>query len=293
MDGSWQVACLQRNFHVTNPLSHFRYIRTTTFLGKINNRVRLSGLGSSHHNSLLINWLQSFFNDESLIAKTLIILYHIWKARNHLIFRNIDPNPIRIAFSAANMFLNYSADIPKKNTNQIHSSLIKWKCPPPGMIKLNFDGSVKLNSSASAGFILRNSSGTPILASAKSLGKSSIIVAEAMALRAGLQACLFHNHTQIEAEGDSKILIDCINKKIGIPWKIKPIIEDIWSLVPYFSSISFHHVWREANFAADAIADSVFDDGQALSWSTSYPVSVRNAIVFDLVNSGCFRGFCL
>ena len=215
MDGSWQVACLQRNFHVTNPLSHFRYIRTTTFLGKINNRVRLSGLGSSHHNSLLINWLQSFFNDESLIAKTLIILYHIWKARNHLIFRNIDPNPIRIAFSAANMFLNYSADIPKKNTNQIHSSLIKWKCPPPGMIKLNFDGSVKLNSSASAGFILRNSSGTPILASAKSLGKSSIIVAEAMALRAGLQACLFHNHTQIEAEGDSKILIDCINKKMA------------------------------------------------------------------------------
>lgn len=47
------------------------------------------------------------------------------------------------------------------------------------------------------------------------LGHSNVLVAEAYGLGVSLQAALLHNHLKIKIEGDSKILIDCINKKIA------------------------------------------------------------------------------
>ena len=42
------------------------------------------------------------------------------------------------------------------------------------------------------------------------LGKTNVLGAEATALRAGLQAYLFHGHRHVHVEGDSKILIDSV-----------------------------------------------------------------------------------
>ncbi|KAL6203208.1 hypothetical protein ACLB2K_026911 [Fragaria x ananassa] len=65
--------------------------------------------------------------------------------------------------------------------------VIKWKPPPPPNVnKLNFDGSVRNNSQAAAGFVVRNSLGNHILAASKKLGFTNVLVAEALALREGL-----------------------------------------------------------------------------------------------------------
>ena len=66
-----------------------------------------------------------------------------------------------------------------------------------------------------------------VLGSAKKLGTSNVICAEASGLRVGLQAALVHGHKNLEVEGDSKILIDSINDKCKIPWRIKILIQDI------------------------------------------------------------------
>ncbi|KAL6292491.1 hypothetical protein ACE6H2_000633 [Prunus campanulata] len=58
---------------------------------------------------------------------------------------------------------------------------IKWKPPPTGWIKLNFDGSIQ-NGNASTGFVLRDSDDHVVLVGAKCLGDQSVTVAEAMAL---------------------------------------------------------------------------------------------------------------
>ena len=65
------------------------------------------------------------------------------------------------------------------------------------------------------------------------------------------------------------------------------------SKVHHISSQSkFSHVWREANFVADAIAH-VGHSVDTASWIENFPPSVNKAINFDLCNLGCPRGFCL
>ena len=226
-----------------------------------------SGINLNSSYSSVISWLKSLDTDEIALSKCLIILYHIWKARNHLIFRNIEVNSTKIAFSAAYMFNTYAAG--KFKTKVLSATSlpkITWNRPPDGMIKLNFDGSVKADSTASSGFILRNSNGKPLLASSKLIGKSNVLCAEAFALKVGLHAALIHGHSKIQVEGDSKILIDSINKKCNIPWRIHSLVKDIWMLASNFATISFHHILREANFAADAVANFDNNFTSASSW---------------------------
>ena len=192
------------------------------------------------------------------------------------------------------MYVSYTSG--KFNSDSMQQSTgktITWKRPPDDFIKLNFDGSVKSDSTASAGFILRNTDGNPLLASSNSCGKSNVLCAEAFALRAGLYAALLNGHKKIMVEGDSKIVIDCLNNKCSIPWKILSIIKDIQTLAKLFSEISFTHIWREANFAADAVANIGQEELRALSWTSDFPPQVRKAVLFDLLNIGCIRGASL
>ena len=160
------------------------------------------------------------------------------------------------------------------------------------LLKLNFDGSVLHNNQASAGFVIRDSQGTPILASAKDIGHSSVVVAEAMALREGLRQAICIGHSHIIVEGDSNILIDSISGISPIPWRIKFLVQDIGRFASRCSQISFVHIWREANFVADAIAKA----GHSLNisvWENSLPLCAANAFHFDQLGCGCPRGSSL
>lgn len=66
---------------------------------------------------------------------------------------------------------------------------------------------MKHNHQAVAGFVMLDSEGNPLLASATDIGHSSVLVAEAMALREGLRQAIAQGHMKIQVEGDSKIVI--------------------------------------------------------------------------------------
>ena len=162
---------------------------------------------------------------------------------------------MRIIFSAANMFKLFAEGNFKTPSFADNNTRIRWYPPNTSFTKLNFDGLVLTDNKASSGFILRNSEGSPILASTKNVGVSNVLRAEAFALRVGLHATLLHGHLNIIVEGDSKILIDNINNKCSVPWKIQTLVRDIKILASKFHNIKFNHVWRETNFAADAVAN--------------------------------------
>lgn len=151
---------------------------------------------------------------------------------------------------------------------------------------------MKHNHQAAAGFILRDNQGLPILASAKDIGFADVLVAEAMALREGLRQAILHGYSQIQVEGDSKIVIDCINGVFSIPWRIKMLIRDITTLAHSCQNITFKHIFREANFVADAIAESGHSLGVSL-WNHSLPLNASNAFLFDQLGVGCCRGSSL
>lgn len=144
------------------------------------------------------------------------------------------------------------------------------------------------NRNAAAGFVLHDASGQSIIAMAKKLGTMEILVAEAIALREGLFAIPNPStqHLTVEGLGDSKLLIDVINGKIATPWKIKFFVLDILFLSRRFASISFYHIYWEANFLADSLALLGHSASPSLLWFNELPLSSCSAFQFNLFGGG-------
>ena len=68
------------------------------------------------------------------------------------------------------------------------------------------------------------------MAASRHIGNASVIIAKCMALRDGMLAAKNNGFLNLEIEGDSKIVIDCYNKKSNIPSSIMLLMEDIWKL---------------------------------------------------------------
>ncbi|KAL6135191.1 hypothetical protein ACLB2K_067419 [Fragaria x ananassa] len=133
---------------------------------------------------------------------------------------------------------------------------IKWTPPLPCVVKINFDGSVLQQSSdAVVGFVLRDDAGCPVVADARCIWKANVSVTKATALRDGLLKAKEMNAKNVVVEGDSSLVINCVNMKFKCPWKLIQIIQDIIMIATFFDHISFHHVLREANFVANALAN--------------------------------------
>lgn len=56
-------------------------------------------------------------------------------------------------------------------------------------------------------------------------------------------------------EGDSKLIVDCLNDIINAPWEIGGIIKNYKNLLKAFSKIKVQHHYREGNAVADDIAN--------------------------------------
>ncbi|PRQ37612.1 putative ribonuclease H [Rosa chinensis] len=187
------------------------------------------------------------------------------------------------------------ADLNTSTSGAITSNLsttIKWSAPPSSFVKINFDGSVRRDSAAS-GFVIRDHNGRPVIAATKCVGNSSTPVAEATALRDSLIAAKDKGFTRVEVEGDSKLVIDVVTGRVIPPWRLLKLIEDIRTIATSFSQITFKHIYREANFVADAIANLGHNAASPMSWSDRVPSEASRALIFDVVNFGCLRGFLL
>ena len=65
---------------------------------------------------------------------------------------------------------------------------------------------------------------------------------------------------------------------------------DIRNLATSFHSITFRHVFREANFVADAIANLGHISTSPMYWNDRVPSEASRALLFDIVNVGGPRG---
>ncbi|CAL8086110.1 unnamed protein product [Prunus armeniaca] len=227
-----------------------------------------------------------------LLSKALLICWQIWEARNNMLFQDLKPIFAGCIHAAASVGLDYWKLnlLPRKDKD--FSMMIKWHPPHTGWIEVNFDGS-HMNSQASTGFVILDCNGHVLLASANNLGENSINVSESVALRDGLVAAIDRGWDQIIIEGDSKLVIDSILKKVTPPWSIYQIIQDIRSLSSSVSHVCFQHVFREANFTADEVAKLGHKLSSLIVWGLGLPLLVCSAFYFDLFGYSCPRGFVL
>ena len=80
-------------------------------------------------------------------------------------------------------------------------------------------------------WIIRDSNGSIKVAGSRQLGNASIITAECIALRDGVLTVAYNGFSNLEIEGDFKVIIDCYNKKSNLPSSIILLMEDIWRLL--------------------------------------------------------------
>ncbi|KAL6138797.1 hypothetical protein ACLB2K_064076 [Fragaria x ananassa] len=149
------------------------------------------------------------------------------------------------------------------------------------------------SNSAACGFIIRDANGRPISAASNRIGRASVPIAEAVALRDSLLKAKEKSFTNVEVEGDSKLVIDAVNGRFEPHWRLIKLVEDIRTLATSFDSITFRHVLREANFVADAIANLGHACNSPMYWNDRIPSEVSRALLFDIVNVGCPRGFLM
>lgn len=145
--------------------------------------------------------------------------------------------------------------------SSIHINIIKpviqrgswhhWRPPNHGLLKLNTDGSLKDNSCAGGG-VVRDSNGDLLLAYTVNVGIGDCNYAEAHSLYFGLKLCLDHNLFIHEIELDSKLLIDCLNLKVEIPWNLIYLVRQCHDLCN--QEVSFLHSVREGNMLADCLS---------------------------------------
>ena len=231
---------------------------------------------------LQLQTFQSCTRRRSLMQQLSFLLWTIWKHRNNVVFRQGTFNPLACLISAKKMTAVWRIrssmameDQPRGTTTKfptIYNRYVRWQPPHPGRFKLNFDGSA-VNSSAAGGFLLRDWRGTVLKAAATNYGHTSSLVAEARAVKDGILMALRTGHNPIDVEGDNLVVIQALNGSGHVPWQISNIIRDIQHLLHDGIQITFTHVFREANMAAD--------------WLSKFGHSINHTFISDICFSPC------
>jgi ribonuclease HI len=158
----------------------------------------------------------------------------------------------------------------------------KWKVPIPRYVKLNVDASFHSTVCAgSIGAIIRDYKGRFLAASTSFiLHTTTVSMAEALAMRDGLELAIKLGCNRLQAESDSTEVIEACNG--GDRWwsEESAVFADCVDLSSSIGEVSFKHCPREANGVAHELARVAFESSSSGFWEGEPP----NFIVSHLVN---------
>ncbi|XP_038972547.1 uncharacterized protein LOC120104815 [Phoenix dactylifera] len=231
------------------------------------------------------------------------LAYHIWLARNDRLFEGGRLTPRAVmerALRQAAETSTLTTSAPPGRTRDIWGtctavsasrfSYFSWVPPPPGYLKVNFDGgSAEDGTSGGVGFVIRDHRGTFIAAGGRSTFGVSAVGAE---LQAAWEGVWFARRVlgaeRLVLEGDCSVVIDWI-RGVDIYGDGHPLIRDTRSLVRELISCQVVHAYREANSAADWVASYVARHTGEVFWSRldGVPHALFCLLFFDM--SGCIH----
>ncbi|XP_074574624.1 uncharacterized protein LOC141831085 [Curcuma longa] len=139
-----------------------------------------------------------------------------------------------------------------------HIYVVRWQKPRVGTYKLNSDGCSRGNPGMSSfGFLVRDHDGRVIKAMHGSLGVGSNIRAELLAIWKDLELCVANNFLPLWLESDSLAALNIIDAPYS-GWELRFPVLNIQEVVRQFK-VRCTHTYREANMAADYLANKAFD----------------------------------
>ncbi|CAN1169620.1 Putative ribonuclease H protein At1g65750 [Linum perenne] len=204
-------------------------------------------------------WLQdSIKSDGSLIFG--ITCWYLWRARNERIFTGSTENSISVAFKCrrwrdtVQSALERDTSILDERRTRVEAN-IAWQAGGPGWVTLNSDGSV-VQGRAAAGGILRDNEGRGLLAYSTNLGICSITRAELRGALEGIKQAWDAGYRRVEIQTDSMAAMAILtdnSARISHTHALEVLEFRDWLRRDW--EIRVRHVYREANFAADFLAN--------------------------------------
>ncbi|CAN1182065.1 Putative ribonuclease H protein At1g65750 [Linum perenne] len=208
-------------------------------------------------------WWRKYLADQSLRVAFGVMIWILWKQRNDFIFSEVIQaagqtiqhhtfwvNLINSSMSDARNIINLGA-CPLRERH------IAWGPAPALWTTLNADGSLKKqNNSAAAGGVIRDESGRILAAFATNLGVCSITRAELFSAVKCLELAWDKGCCKVMLQLDSKCAVQILSKPADLDHQHASLVARFNELKQRVWDINIQHIFREANFLADYLANS-------------------------------------
>ncbi|CAN1184835.1 Putative ribonuclease H protein At1g65750 [Linum perenne] len=213
---------------------------------------RISGRGSLNDpnwNTPLERWLSHYLPRDHDFSFG-VTCWYLWRSRNERIFETISTSPASVAVKAR----SWSGEVARAlsndaswitGSNQRVMTEIFWEPGPEGR--------------ASAGGLLRDSSGRTLRAFTANLGRCSITRAELRAALIGLMIAWETGHRRIKLQMDSTAAIALFNNSNGARHQHSLEVAQLQDLLGREWTVEVDHIYRDANQAADYLASIGFN----------------------------------
>lgn len=82
-------------------------------------------------------------------------------------------------------------------------------------------------------------------------------------------------------EGDSKVIIQAIHRKISVGWRVITILDDANAQIQSFFNHKYGHIYREGNGVAELMVSTGIQMEGLRCWREEnlFPLEIRNLII--------------
>ncbi|OVA12668.1 Ribonuclease H domain [Macleaya cordata] len=151
--------------------------------------------------------------------------------------------------------------------------------PSAGNVMINTDGSL-LSEVAGYGAIIRDESGTALVAVVGRSQPKTVILHELQSLEAGLCLAASHGFRRFHVGTDSKIIVSCVTRVVDPPWIAIPIMRSIHRMIKAPDFFKIQHIYRDTNKAVDHLV-GMYPSAEFLEIIPSSFAKDLKKIVFD------------
>ena len=223
------------------------------------------------------------FKDPSCIETFANTISLIWMGRNRAALGVAAPTLGKIPDQACSLVHEFNQLRPVHPKIPRTARSVRWKLPPPGLVKVNFDGALfSTQSLAGLGVVVRDPAGLVLAALSQKIPLPTLV--ETVEVIAAQRALVFAKELGFErvlVEGDSEIIVNAICGKSLLSSALGHILEDIHVLSSTFSSISFHHIKHLGNCVAQRLARRS-SCNPLLVWMEEVPPDIGDVYNYDL-----------
>lgn len=156
--------------------------------------------------------------------------------------------------------------------------------PPPGWIKINFNGAMKGNPGLRGyGGLIRDDMENCLIVVVIPIGVQTNHVMEAMDLLQTLKIIKKEMAQNVWIEGDSTNILKCINKITKPSWSIKAIIKEARIIIKSFKKVIISHAYQEVNCTTDELAKFAIKDKDIMIWHrcSNLTIDMKAKLAFD------------